>query len=262
MNNVTFYIGTGDKCGFYTLHVIHPDADTVNGFKDSYMCNLSTDFDTAYDKALRRIGKNGVLEAEPFQLDEIGRMRGTQRWAMILKHKDPQIIPFGKYAGQNVFDKVNNDPDYIWWMVNSICGQHNRKDEQIPFMVFTAQLLDHLNIKDPAIVRKQEYETRQKAAAELDAKAPPVPITDERLQITGTVLTTKWIEGPYHDTLKMLIRTDVGYKLWGSVPSNLDNKVERGNNITFMAKIVRSDDDEKFGFFKRPTKAQLIKETV
>ena len=103
-----------------------------------------------------------------------------------------------------------------------------------------------------AVARDAERAAEQ--ATEITA-----PVITGRIQITGTVLTTKWQDSHFGSTLKMLVRDDRGFKVWGTVPSSLPN-TESGDRVTFTAAVEASDDDETFGFFKRPTKAQLISE--
>ena len=88
----------------------------------------------------------------------------------------------------------------------------------------------------------------------LDAAAQPVPVNAGRIAVCGTVLTTKIQESQYGSTLKMLVRDDRGFKLWGSVPSSI--YPSRGDTVEFVAAVEPSDDDPKFGFYKRPTKAE------
>lgn len=111
---------------------------------------------------------------------------------------------------------------------------------------------------------------REAQRAADDAAALPVPVTSERVQVTGEVLTVKEQEaynpfggvqwGPIPTVLKMLVKTDAGYKLWGSLPRDLGNVDGglKGKRIAFNAKIERSKDDAKFGFFSRPTKARVV----
>lgn len=89
-------------------------------------------------------------------------------------------------------------------------------------------------------------------------EARPVPDTDKRIRVTGTVLSTKSVEGYYGMQWKMLVRVPVdggAFKLWGTIPSAIDPEV--GDTVTFMARVERSRDDESFGFFSRPTKAEV-----
>jgi hypothetical protein len=56
--------------------------------------------------------------------------------------------------------------------------------------------------------------------------------------------------------MKMLVVTDTGWKVWGTMPAALD--VDRGARVRFTATVKPSDDDPHFGFFSRPTKAQVL----
>lgn len=103
---------------------------------------------------------------------------------------------------------------------------------------------------------------RLEAAAEAKAieeaeysAAEPCPIG--RTQITGHILSTKLQQNIYGGTFKMLVKDDRGFKIWGSVPSIFDQP-QRGDRVIFFANITPSDDDEKFGFFKRPTRALIL----
>ena len=55
--------------------------------------------------------------------------------------------------------------------------------------------------------------------------------------------------------------------LWGTFPQALwklidssghEHEEAKGKRISFFARVQRSENDSKFGFFKRPTKAELI----
>ncbi len=64
MNNTgEIYIGTGDKCGFYTLHFVTRSPETVDGFQDRYQRNLSTDWDKAFAAAERLAVTTGMETA-------------------------------------------------------------------------------------------------------------------------------------------------------------------------------------------------------
>lgn len=118
-----------------------------------------------------------------------------------------------------------------------------------------------------------EWEVKKAArdavrAAE-EAAAEPVPVTEARIDVEGEVLTVKEQDGymPGQTVLKMLVKTAAGYKLWGSVPTNLLNDISydnagnetlRGKRVKFSARVERSKNDAKFGFFNRPTKASVI----
>lgn len=101
----------------------------------------------------------------------------------------------------------------------------------------------------------------ERERAEEAAKAAPVPTG--RIEITGEIVSTRLQENTYAyggaATLKMLVKDDRGFKVWGTAPTSLTN-VKRGARVKFTAMVEPSKDDPKFGFFKRPTKAVNIDE--
>jgi hypothetical protein len=101
------------------------------------------------------------------------------------------------------------------------------------------------------IATRQEREAARKAENEA---AEPFPLTSERIQITGEVLSTKMQESDFGAVRKMLVRSDAGWKVWVTCPG----QPERGNRVSFFAKVEPSRDDPKFGFGSRPTKFQII----
>lgn len=92
---------------------------------------------------------------------------------------------------------------------------------------------------------------RIKKQKEEEKNAEEVPDVEERIELTGKILGTKWKETNYGEQLKMLFQEDLGFKLWGTMPSRLSEE-DKGKRITIRAKVKRSDKDPKFGFFNRP----------
>ena len=89
-----------------------------------------------------------------------------------------------------------------------------------------------------------------------------------RVQVTGTIISTDLRETSFGNVWKMLVRDDSGFKVWGSIPSKLHEPEEedgqwitgkelKGKRVSFTAAVEPSEDDQKFGFFKRPTKAKI-----
>ena len=92
------------------------------------------------------------------------------------------------------------------------------------------------------------------------AESAPVPVTDERITVTGQIIKVGFKEGwGYNDPARKVItvRDDHGFKLWGTCPSAID-RAEQGDRVTFTARVERSDRDETFGFFSRPTKPAIV----
>jgi hypothetical protein len=123
---------------------------------------------------------------------------------------------------------------------------------------------------------------------ERDANRKPVPVTDKRLTIVGTILSAKYEDGGYFGgfyrpaCVKVTVEHADGWRVFGNLPSELwsdavtygeaswhngactndgrdiDSKKLKGRKVQFDARINPSDRDNKFGFFKRPTKASFI----
>lgn len=107
--------------------------------------------------------------------------------------------------------------------------------------------------------REWEIKRDEKAAARAaeEAAALPVPVTDARISVEGVVLTIREQDGFMGATvMKMLVKTTQGFKLWGTQPNGLG--IKQGAVVAFMCTVERSQKDEKFGFFKRPTKTRVV----
>lgn len=107
-----------------------------------------------------------------------------------------------------------------------------------------------------------EREARRAALLEAGVSVPA-----GRTTITGVIVSVKAEETFYTYsggvTLKMLVETDEGFRLWGTMPRSLEGNyntvsAEEGDVVTFTATLTASDDDPLFGFFKRPTKASIV----
>lgn len=115
-----------------------------------------------------------------------------------------------------------------------------------------------------------ERPAREAARVERDAQREPIPAFLKRVNIVGTVISVKEVEGfdaaPWSrwssppKAYKMLVEHADGWRVYGSVPSNIDHEGLKGKRVRFDARVTVSDDDPKFGFFSRPTKASI--ETV
>lgn len=118
---------------------------------------------------------------------------------------------------------------------------------------YLAKLLDQIE-------RAPEIAAEKAAAKALEmANAKPVPVVEGRVKVKGEVLSVRKDDGFYGYSEKALIKSADGWKLWGNLPSALHGSVERGDKLEFMAAVSVSDDDKFFGFWKRPSKAEVIK---
>ena len=105
---------------------------------------------------------------------------------------------------------------------------------------------------------RAEREAVWATEAELAADAPTGKVT-----VTGEIISTKWQESMYGSTHKMILKTETGWKLYVTVPSSVYDSSDSslpitGKHVTLTATVTPSDDDPKFAFGKRPTKAKLV----
>jgi hypothetical protein len=109
------------------------------------------------------------------------------------------------------------------------------------------------------IARQEQERVERMAAREIERQAlieAGVEVPVGRVVVEGVVLTTKWVDNDFGGSLKMLVQAEAGWKVWGTVPSAIETY--KGDRVRFTATIERSDDDQTFGFYKRPTKAEVL----
>lgn len=116
-----------------------------------------------------------------------------------------------------------------------------------------------------AVVRAYEKESAPKQEEEQGS-----PVVEGKITVTGEVKKAYHKETDFGSRFVMIVQDDRGFKVWGTVPSTLcdihdldvdrvlSRCVEEGDRIKFSANVTKSDRDESFGFFKRPTKATVI----
>ena len=104
-----------------------------------------------------------------------------------------------------------------------------------------------------APARKAERAARFEALAASGVLAPT-----GRVVITGTVQSTKYKTSNYGTVEKMVVTTDAGWKVYCSVPADLEGSLSRGDVVEFTATLTPSDDDPTFAFGSRPAKARVL----
>jgi hypothetical protein len=118
-----------------------------------------------------------------------------------------------------------------------------------------AQSFEHYG----SLTERQEAALRrsltQYALAERAAVVVTAPVQEGRGVITGTVLSVKWQENNFGGSYKMLVQSDSGWRVYGTVPSGLGTDI-KGLRVTFTATVEAKEAN--FGFFSRPTKASVI----
>ena len=113
-----------------------------------------------------------------------------------------------------------------------------------------------------ALVFKLAKEAAEKVDAEPEPEAVDIPAEwlEGRITFTGTVVSRKWKDSDFGGAFKLLILADVAEgqvcKLWGTEPSAIE--AEKGDRVQMTARLERSNDDAGFGFYKRPTKPEVL----
>jgi hypothetical protein len=107
-----------------------------------------------------------------------------------------------------------------------------------------------------------DIDNRAAVAAQRAAEAESAaPVPTGRTQFKGQILSVKSVDGYVgQSVLKMLMKTDEGYKVWGTVPDRMLDigKPIKGMRAEMRATLQPSKDDPKFGFMKRPVFIQWI----
>lgn len=106
--------------------------------------------------------------------------------------------------------------------------------------------------------RPHEAKAATRDADRATEKANAVDCPEGRMVITGEIVKLDSKAGYAYNTVRwvMTVKDDRGFVLWGTQPASLSH-AEKGDRVQFTATIERSDQDAKFGFFKRPSKAMV-----
>lgn len=104
----------------------------------------------------------------------------------------------------------------------------------------------------------QQIERAHEQALRMDAEwgAPVVPAPAGRMVVTGEVLSTRWQDNDFGGCFKMLVKATEGYRVWVTVPADLD--VERGQHVKFTATLKPKAEDPAFAIGSRPAKASIV----
>jgi len=231
-----YYISSGFGNGMYTLrvHSLIPTNYGINE-EDRYVKTLSRDYDKAVAKAKEFVGDKDKLEiSKAWDLEKWGEAEKNYRYVA------PELTP------EEIAKREAE-------------AEAKAKEEAER----EAERLEVLRL------RQEAYD-----------KAEAVPVTDERIKFTGVIEGTYYKDSQWGSQRKMFFIDDRGFKLNGTniqVPyiSSVTGKQEvinegtedefkrtkfcqEGDRVSFVAKVQPSDDDPKFGFFKRPNQMEVL----
>jgi hypothetical protein len=166
-------------------------------------------------------------------------------------------------AGKRKAQALLNERDLgaVWAVFTS--QANGREEDTIKDIVWKLVRYGSISEKQYEFLRRLLHSISNRAvieaqrAAEAEAAAP-VPETEARIAVIGTVLSIRAADdNDQFNRTRILIKHRDGYKLWGTLPAALSG-VAVGADVQFSAKVKRSDKDTKFGFFSRPTKAKQV----
>lgn len=83
-------------------------------------------------------------------------------------------------------------------------------------------------------------------------------IENGRYDIVGKMVCVRTKDTNWGLSYKCLIVGDNGQKFWGSVPKQLHIERDLNKKFRLRATVERSSNDPKFGFYKRPSKLELL----
>lgn len=160
-----------------------------------------------------------------------------EAWNIFLNFHPPTECPNSYRYRQEVLVKD---------IVRTCTKYGNISEKQISFL---KTLLDQIDAK------KKAQELYQEKSASY-ANCP-----NGKTRLMGTVVSVKLKETfTSGKVLKMFVQDETGFKAYGSVPKSLVKlgDLQPGQKVTFVANFFPSKDDPKFGFFSRPSKAELV----
>jgi len=205
-------------------------------------------------KAAAILEKAGVAKAWALWESEAAYRKAfaAEHKAWLEANADAEPDYYGNVAGAPKYNWGGKDEMIVLDMVSKVIKYGNAPSDKA--LGFMKVLLDRIE-------RAPEIAAEKAAAKAVElANSKPIPAVEGRVLIEGEVLSVKLKESFYGSVYKMLVKNADGWKVYGSAPAALiDAGLDKGDKVSFMAKVEASPDDPLFGFFSRPSKAKLVK---
>lgn len=212
-----FYIDVSGKYSvYYTLWKYKP-----GGFRAmpscTYICNLSTDFKKACEKAKKAAGRC------PIMIDKYGTKMGL--W----KKETSDVMIKGKYRGWTLGEIFVENPKYINWLYNQLFGYitgdvmytDNNKERKEKIKYYNDLYWETITNKNKE-TSKSEY----------------IGNIDEKIEHTATVYFVEKTDGLYGEQWKCkLIDDDENRFIVYS-----KKEVEKNDEIKFTAKVKKHEE--------------------
>jgi hypothetical protein len=144
-------------------------------------------------------------------------------------------------------------------------NQHGKQDNFYNSLASTLNKYSSLTERQTEALKRsltQYHDRNERIVASRKARVVSSPIPTGRVTIVGRVVSTKWVENNYGGSLKMLVESEQGWRVFGTVPSRLGDTLARnegtlvGSKVAFTAEIQPKEAD--FGFYARPTGGAVL----
>ena len=178
----------------------------------------------------------------------------AERLAKDLKEQDDRFQAGAEWRSQNV--------DMIAWLD----AQGENAHSFIVSMRESISKWGRLTERQTNAVANWRAGAERRKAREIENEkrletAPP--LVEGRRSIEGVVISTKWKDTQYGSVLKMLVEEDDGNRVFGTVPQSIHMAFSLSEDIArlrvrLVGTVTRSDKDEHFGFFGKPTNAEVL----
>jgi hypothetical protein len=199
-------------------------------------------------------------DAEVYTSTLVGYMLGIYRVPIAVRYESADSVQFKRTVVTEA--DAAKAREVLEW-VRSLPAE--RKNSGYMANLATVAAFDAIDKKHLGLLvsaqtaMERDLEAAAKAAAKVDRKVAQVP--EGRVVIEGVIKSGRFQPSAYGETYKILVEAgddENGYfKVWGSLPSSI-YEAEVGDTVRFTAAVEASRDDKSFGFFKRPTKAEVL----
>jgi hypothetical protein len=175
-------------------------------------------------------------------------------------------VEFKKFKTQNLLREYKLESAWdIYEQAQSLYEQQRgleiqREERTIYDILLTIIRQGRMSDKQAGYIRKLQdrISTRAERQAQYDAeRAKAENCPRGRVELTGDVLKVKEQVSKFGLVWKVLIKTNKGFLVWGTLPQSI-SQADRGSRVSLIANVTPSDKDEKFGFYSRPTKATIL----
>jgi hypothetical protein len=223
-------------CGAYCDYVaVYYHAKSNSYIKCGFQCANKLDMGNAQDfRAIRKAVKD-YKEAKA----------GKQKAKAILDEK-----------GLSEAWKIYNERGWVGW------NKDNRQEEIIDNIISKLVRYGNISKAQEDLIKKllEQIDKRaeiKKQREEEKENAQPCP--NGKVEVRGVVISIKMVKNKfsYGEIAKMLVKSEDGYLVFGSVPQSIYN-IQKGDKVIFQADVQPSNNDNKFGYFKRPRQAKKL----